>query len=199
MWQIMLQNLINHSFRSMNLDQYSFFLSVSVLFVGSLTIISLIGYILSSKFRKHIQNIPYFHFLKLIGFFAIFSTIAVLTYQLYYELEVCELCWWQRIFMFPIDIIVLVSLYYKTKNNHVIIGILAAFGTFFAGYHYYYHFRGWVLGELVTLPCSIGGLLPACTDNNGILQFGFITIPFMALVIFVAILWISYMAHRSKK
>ena len=183
----------------MTLDLYSFLLSISVLFVGSITILTFLGYIASGIFRNKIQNIPYFHFVKLIGFFAIFSTTAVLIYQLYFEVEVCELCWWQRIFMFPIDIVVLVSLYYKTRTNHVIIGILSAFGTFFAGYHYYYHFRGWVLGEAVSLPCSVGWLLPACTDNNGILQFGFITIPFMALVIFISILWISYIAQQSKK
>ena len=183
----------------MTLDTYSFLLSISVLLVGGITLLSFFGYILSNKIRTHIQNIPYFHIVKLIGFFAIFSTIAALTYQLYFELAVCELCWWQRIFMFPIDIIVLVSLYYKTKTNHVIIGSLSAFGIFFAGYHYYYHFRGWVLGEAVSLPCSVGGLLPACTDNNGILQFGFITIPLMALIIFITILWLSYVAHQSKK
>jgi disulfide bond formation protein DsbB len=183
----------------MSLDLYSYFLSISVLALGSVALLTLIGYITSTKVRTQIQSIPYFHIVKLIGFLAIFSTIGVLVYQLYYEVEVCELCWWQRIFMFPIDIIVLVSLYYKTRTNHVIIGILAAFGTFFAGYHYYYHFRGWVLGEIVSLPCSVGGLLPACTDNNGILQFGFITIPFMALIVFLTILWLSYVAHQTKK
>ena len=183
----------------MSLDLYSYLLSISVLTLGTIALLTLIGYIGSSQMRTKIQDIPYFHFVKLIGFLAIFSTIWVMIYQLYYELAVCELCWWQRIFMFPIDIIVLVSLYYKTKTNHVIIGIFAAFGTFFAGYHYYYHFRGWVLGEIVSLPCSVGGLLPACADNHGILQFGFITIPFMALVIFVTIGWMSYLAHQSKK
>ena len=183
----------------MTVDIYSFLLSLAVLGVGGITLVSFLGYVFSGTLRKKLQNISYFHFLKIIGFFAIFSTVAALTYQLYYELEVCELCWWQRIFMFPIDIIILVSLYYKTKTNHVITWILAAFGIFFAGYHYYYHFRGWVLGEAVTLPCSVGWLLPACTDNNGILQFGFITIPFMALVIFISIVWLSYLAHQSKK
>ena len=183
----------------MSLDLYSFLLSISVLALGSVMLVTMIGYVCSSQIRTRIQDIPYFHIVKLIGFLAIFSTIWVMIYQLHYELAVCELCWWQRIFMFPIDIIVLVSLYYKTKTNHIIIGILSAFGIFFAGYHYYYHFRGWVLGEIVSLPCSVGGLLPACTDNNGILQFGFVTIPFMALIVFMAILWLSYVAHQSKK
>jgi disulfide bond formation protein DsbB len=183
----------------MSLDIYSFLLSISVLALGSVMLITMIGYLCSTKIRTKIQNIPYFHIVNLIGFLAIFSTIAVFIYQLHYELEVCELCWWQRIFMFPIDIIVLVSLYYKTRTNHVIMGILSAFGIFFAGYHYYYHFRGWVLGEMVSLPCSVGGLLPACTDNNGVLQFGFVTIPLMALIVFLTILWLSYIAHRTKK
>lgn len=183
----------------MSLDLYSYLLSVAVLALGIITLITMVGYIISAGVRAKIQNIPYFHIVKLIGFLAISSTIGVLIYQLHYELAVCELCWWQRIFMFPIDIIVLVSLYYKTRTNHVIIGILSAFGVFFAGYHYYYHFRGWVLGEIVSLPCSVGGLLPACTDNNGILQFGFVTIPLMALLVFLTILALSYIAHQSKK
>ena len=183
----------------MAIDLYSYLLSMCVLALGLATLVTIVGYLSSSKIRTKIQNIPYFYFVKLIGFLAIFSTICVMIYQLYYELEVCELCWWQRIFMFPIDIIVLVSLYYKTRTNHVIIGMLSAFGIFFAGYHYYYHFRGWVLGEIVSLPCSVGGLLPACTDNNGILQFGFVTIPLMALIVFIAILWLSYVAHRLQK
>ena len=183
----------------MTLDLYSLLLSISVLALGTITLLILIGYIGSSQVRAKIQDIPYFRIVQFIGFLSIFSTIWVMIYQLYYELEVCELCWWQRIFMFPIDIIVLVSLYYKTRTNHMIIGILSAFGIFFAGYHYYYHFRGWVLGEIVSLPCSVGGLLPACTDNNGILQFGFVTIPLMALIVFIAILWLSYVAHQVKK
>lgn len=182
----------------MSLDIFSLILSVWVLIVATITVFSFIGYVISKNFRNKIKKIWYTHIMWGIGFLAIFSTIMVLVYQLGFALKVCELCWWQRIFMFPIDVIVLVTLYYQTKTNHVIIGILASFGTFFAGYHYYYHFRGWVLGEMVSLPCSIWGLLPACTDHSGVLQFGFITIPFMALVIFVTILWLSYLAHQKK-
>ncbi len=183
----------------MSLDLYSYLLAISILSVWALVLISLLGYMMNQQVRRKIQSISYFHIVKLIGFLTITATIAVMVYQLHYELEVCELCWWQRIFIFPIDIVVLVSLYHKTRTNHVIIAILALFGTFFAGYHYYYHFRGWVLGEAVSLPCSVGWLLPACTDNNGILQFGFLTIPGMALILLVTVLWLSYVAHRVQK
>jgi disulfide bond formation protein DsbB len=179
----------------MSVNLFSYILSVCILALGACTLLSVIAYICNNTFRQYIQGFSYTTYMYGIGFLAIVSTISVMVYQLYYTLEVCELCWWQRIFMFPIDIVVLVSLYYRVRTNHIITLILAAFGTFFAGYHYYYHFRGWVLGETVSLPCSVGGLLPACTDNNGIFQFGFITIPYMALTVFVSILVLSCYAH----
>jgi disulfide bond formation protein DsbB len=87
-----------------------------------------------------LQEVPYFTYLKIIGLIAIASTTFAMTYQLYYELDVCILCWWQRIFIFPIDIVILVSIWKKIRGNHIITGLLALGGTFFAGYHYYYHF-----------------------------------------------------------
>jgi hypothetical protein len=72
--------------------------------------------------------------------------------------------------------------------------VSSAIGLFFAGYHYYYHFQAFVLGRTVSLPCDLGGLLPACTESP-ILIFKFITIPFMAVVAFLAIFVLSAVAH----
>lgn len=102
--------------------------------------------------------------------------------------------------MFPIDIIVLSALANKITKIQKPISVLALFGTFFAGYHYYLHFQSWVLKNenVVSLtPCSVGGILPSCTDPAGVLLFGFLTIPFMALVIFLAILWLCFLAGKS--
>jgi disulfide bond formation protein DsbB len=113
-------------------------------------------YCFSKRFRNFAQNIPYFHYLKLIGTIAILSTTFAMIYQLYFELEVCILCWWQRIFIFPIDIIIIVSLWKKIRGNHIITGTLAGIGLFFALYHYYYHFMGHVMGFAVSMPCEVG-------------------------------------------
>ena len=59
----------------MSLDLYSYLLSISVLALGSVTLLTLIGYICSTKIGTKIQSIPYFHLVKLIGFLAILSTI----------------------------------------------------------------------------------------------------------------------------
>ena len=178
---------------------YSLILSLGVLGILAMTLISIMVFIFYSRWRKYLQEIPYFTYLKIIGTIAIASTTLAMIYQLYYELDVCILCWWQRIFIFPIDIVILVSIWKKIRGNHIITWLLALGGTFFAGYHYYYHFIWWVLKLPVFLPCEQGGLLPACTDHNGVLTFGFITIPFMSLVVLLAMMWLSFLAGTSRK
>jgi len=183
----------------LSIEYFSLFLSVGILATLALVVASAIGYAFSAKARDFLKSQNYSHYLKFIGFLSITGTLGALTYQFAYDLPVCVLCWWQRIFIFPIDIVILVSLFQKARGNHVITGILALIGSFFAGYHYYYHFIGWVMKQEVMLPCTIGGLLPSCTDNGGVLTFGFITIPFMALVLLISVVWLSFLAHKSTK
>ena len=59
----------------MTLDLYSLLLSISVLALGTITLLILIGYIGSSQVRAKIQDIPYFRIVQFIGFLSIFSTI----------------------------------------------------------------------------------------------------------------------------
>ncbi len=177
---------------------YSFMLSLGILAILFSTLLSFSLYIFSEKVRKNLQGIEYFSYLRIIGLIAISSTTFAMIYQLYYELDVCILCWWQRIFIFPIDVIILVSLWKKIRWNHLITGILSFGWLLFAGYHYYYHFLAWVLALPVVLPCEQGWLLPACTDNDGVLTFGFITIPFMSLVVLLTMIWLSFLASKAK-
>lgn len=109
----------------MEMTTYSLILSVGVLALLTITIISFFGYIFSEKVRKYLNSQDYFLYMKLIGTIAILSTTFALVYQLHYELLVCILCWWQRIFIFPIDIVVVVSLWKRTRGNHIITGLLA--------------------------------------------------------------------------
>ena len=119
---------------------YSLILSLGILGILFILIVSIVFFLCSSRWRTYLQEVPYFTYLKIIGLIAIASTTFAMIYQLYYELDVCILCWWQRIFIFPIDIVILVSIWKKIRGNHIITGLLALGGTFFAGYHYYYHF-----------------------------------------------------------
>jgi len=182
----------------MNLEQYSTLLSVVLVFLSLATIISIFGFIFSQKIREKLQSLDYFLYIKLIGLLSIIATISVLVYQFVYKTPVCEYCWWQRIFMFPIDFIVIGSLFNRIKKNEYVIAVLAIIGGTFAAVHYYFHYQVAVLENLLVLPCSSVGLIPSCTENS-ILIWGFITIPLMALVVFISIVWVAYLAWYSEK
>lgn len=149
-----------------------------------------IAYVVSPKIRAHILGHSYERYLAAIVAIGVVSVIGTLIFQLAYETPVCELCWWQRIFLYPTAVIALVALWYKTREAHVTIAILSAFGLWYALYHYYYHFQRFVLDNVLTLPCSYGGLMPACTDSP-ILVFGFATIPFMGIMVFGSLLMLA--------
>jgi len=182
----------------MTIDQYSLILSILTLLLGTATVFSIAGYFSSPKIRERFGTITYDTWLKLIGIFATIATLGALTYQFIYLTPVCLDCWWQRIFMFPLEIIVAVSLLTKNKLNHFVIGFMAAIGGLFSAHHYSEHFARYVLGSPSLEPCSplwsdpLCGLAPTVT-------FGFITIPFLALITFITIVWLSFLAYEKSK
>jgi disulfide bond formation protein DsbB len=179
----------------MTLELYS-----TILTIGSMGIfLSLFGLLVASLTTKFGKTLPsrirYEQYIALIAAISVASIIFSLTYQLVYETPVCELCWWQRIFLYPVSVISLVALWFRTRETHITTAILAGFGLYIACYHYYYHFQGYVLGKTLSIPCSFGGLLPACT-NSPILVFGFVTIPFMGIMVFGSFLILAWFAFK---
>ena len=150
-----------------------------------------------AEIRAKLQSIDYFVYIKLIGLFAIGATLGALTYQFAYKTPVCEYCWWQRIFMFPIDIVVLASIFLKIRKNQIITGVLAFIGLVFATVHYWYHYQSIILNRDVDSGCSIIGITPSCTESS-VLVFNFVTIPLMAVFVFISLIWLSFLAHRAK-
>ncbi len=182
----------------MNIHTYSVILTIGSIgiFLG---LLGLLVWSLTTKSGKHFVNtIRYEQFLALIAAISVASITFSLIYQLVYETPVCELCWWQRIFLYPLSVITLVALWFRTRETHVTVAILSSLGFYVACYHYYYHFQGYVLGKTLTLPCSYGGLLPACTTSK-ILVFGFSTIPFMGVMVFGSFLILAYLAFKANK
>jgi disulfide bond formation protein DsbB len=169
--------------------------------------IALVAYFISPAVRAKILQFEYTTFLLSIGLIASISTIAVLIYQFVYDAKVCELCWWQRIGMFPIEIIAATTLLsastlgdatHRAENiAHRSIAVLALFGGSIAAWHCYEHVRSFVFGLVSNLPCSAVGLTPACSESP-ILVFGFMTIPGMALCAFISLLVLCFFAEKSR-
>lgn len=182
----------------MTIDQYSVLVSLGLFAIAGALVAALILYAIAPSVRTFVKRQRYETYIALLALLSLGSIIGAFVYQLMYLTPVCELCWWQRIFLFPISIIGAVAFWYRTREAHVTIAIMALFGLFYSSYHYYYHFQGLVLGNTLALPCSSGGLLPACTESP-ILTFGFITIPFMGILVFSSMLILAFFAHKKAR
>lgn len=181
------------------LDIYSHILALGAIVVAVASLFLILAYALSASWRRKISSLSYEKYMVSIWILSLTSTLAVLLYQYAYGLLVCELCWWQRIFMFPIEFVVFWSLMRKIRGNEAIIMSLSAFGIFFASYHYYLHFQSWVLKQAISTPCEMWGILPSCADPAGVVLWGFLTIPFMALLVFLSIFALAWLSGKAKK
>lgn len=101
----------------------------------------------------------------------------------------CALCWYQRIFMFPLAIIFLVGLFPFDKNVVKYALPLAAAGWLVALYHTLLH--SGVIPESLA-PCRQG---VSCTEVY-IALFGFISIPMLSLMAFSSIIALLVLLRR---
>lgn len=97
----------------------------------------------------------------------------------------CKLCWYQRIFMYPLVPLLVIALWKKDRNIAVYVLALSVIGMLVAAHHY---------GEQVALalqpvaddslvPCDASGV--SCAKTEIRFTFGFITLPMMAFTAFL--------------
>ena len=95
------------------------------------------------------------------------------------RLPPCVLCWYQRICMYPLAVVASVGLLQRDTGVVRYAWPFAAIGLGLAVYHNLLYYG--VIPESIT-PCSEGA---SCTERQ-IEWFGFVSIPLMALLAFVA-------------
>lgn len=134
------------------------------------------------------------YFTLLVSFVAMAGS---LTFSEVLNFTPCILCWYQRIIMYPMVLFSLLAILWKDKHMAYYLFIFGLLGALIAGYHY--------LGQIdenTTLPCPAVGYSAACSDAF-FMEFGYITIPMMALTAFVLIAILSLNAKlveiRGKK
>ncbi|MGI9051820.1 MAG: disulfide bond formation protein B [Ilumatobacteraceae bacterium] len=92
----------------------------------------------------------------------------------------CRLCWFQRIAMYPLVVILLVAALRRDRDVRWYVVPLAVVGALVSTYHYLVEWRPSLEGGA----CGVG---PSCADI-WFRQLGIVTLAFMALSGFVAIL-----------
>lgn len=120
------------------------------------------------------------------------ATLGSLYFSEVRQYEPCELCWYQRILMYPL--VLILGIAYVQKNAKIAVTSLAfsIIGICISGYHY-------SIQKLDFMQASA----PACgrvpCTGQYINYFGFITIPFLALIAFILIAVSSALVLKSLK
>lgn len=104
----------------------------------------------------------------------------------------CPLCWWQRIFMYPLAIVLLVSLIKKELQVRIYGITLATIGALIALYHY-------GVQRLPLLAGTAECLGDASCSTMYLGYWGFYSIPLMALTAFVAVIVLLALFHPREK
>lgn len=106
------------------------------------------------------------------------------------KFEPCELCWYQRILMYPMVIILGIAVVKKDERISFYTMILSVIGALISLYHYSIQKIPFMADNAVSC-----GRIP-CTGQY-INWFGFVTIPFLALVAFLIIFVCSLLIWKQ--
>ncbi|WP_146547492.1 disulfide oxidoreductase [Rummeliibacillus suwonensis] len=106
--------------------------------------------------------------------------------------EPCKLCWYQRILMYPLVIILAVAYVQKNARIAVTSAIFSCLGTCIALYHY-----GIQKVPALQESAISCGRVPCTSDY--INWLGFITIPLLSLVAFILIAGTSFYMLKTLK
>lgn len=101
----------------------------------------------------------------------------------------CEFCWYQRIVMYPLAILLLVGVLSRRRLDTRFIVALAAIGLPLSIYHYQL--------QLFPEQGKVCNGIISCSDHN-VDQFGFVSIPFMAGAGFLSILLLQLAEWRVR-
>ncbi len=133
------------------------------------------------------------HGMLLAFIIALASTAGSLFYSQYVGFDPCELCWLQRIFMYPLVVLLGLALIKKDRNIVDYALSLSLIGFLIALYQNFMYFNNGGLNAL----CETFGIGVSCVKRY-VFEFGYVTIPMMALTAFSLII-IFLMISKTQK
>jgi disulfide bond formation protein DsbB len=148
-------------------------------------------------FAQKIKPYTMSHILPYILHFAFLQSLVATLASIYIgeilKFYPCELCWYQRITMFPVPVILGIALYRHDKNAHFYALPFAVVGALIALYHTILYYKTPVEQAY---SCALG---ESCTTRfTGI--FSILPIPLLSLVAFGLIsVCLVYLAYQSQK
>ncbi|MGE8205060.1 disulfide oxidoreductase [Heyndrickxia sp. NPDC080065] len=104
----------------------------------------------------------------------------------------CKLCWYQRILMYPLTIIIGMSVFRRDYRISIYIAVLSGIGMITSLYHY-------SIQKVPFLSSHAPACGPISCTGEYINWLGFITIPFLALIAFIIIFISSIIVFKLSK
>jgi len=173
---------------------FAFFTLISDIFI-----ILFLGLGLYQKFNKNkyrlYSNINIYLKEKYLLFAFVISLAAMLGSLYYSEIlgyNPCKLCWLQRIFIYPQTFLFGVALIIKDRKIAIYSIVLSFFGGLIASFHYWLQ-----ISNTLSFSCDVIGNSSSCTEKF-FLQFGYITIPVMALTVFILLIILGFYSFERK-
>ncbi|PEC90974.1 disulfide oxidoreductase [Bacillus cereus] len=124
-------------------------------------------------------------------FISLFSTVISLSFSKIFGFIPCELCWYQRILMYPLVFIIFITIYKENQNEKSYILPFSILGLFISFYH-----------VLIQKIPTLSNIMP-CTESvpcnvDYLNWFGFITIPLLAFIAFLLITILTCLKTNNK-
>lgn len=150
------------------------------------------------RFVGQYQGQSPFEFLRgmtlwLAGLVALFGMLGSLYLSEIAHLPPCRLCWFQRIAMYPLAVILLMAAYRKDSMVRLYGATIAVIGAGIAIYHRFIQLNP----DLESGSCAATGV--SCSEPL-IEKFGFVTIPYMsfsAFALILTLLWADRINART--
>ncbi|MGE6260383.1 disulfide oxidoreductase [Heyndrickxia sporothermodurans] len=123
---------------------------------------------------------------------SIFAMLGSLYFSEIRHFVPCELCWFQRILMYPLTILIGISVFRKEYQLSIYTAVLSGIGLLTSLYHY-------SIQKIPFLNTHAPSCGPVSCTGEYINWLGFMTIPFLALIAFILIFISSIIVYRYSK
>ncbi|MES3005112.1 MAG: disulfide bond formation protein B [Patescibacteria group bacterium] len=162
-----------------------FTLLSNLLFVGVL-----LGMAFNSTFKNKVLELINKYILQIMFTLTASAVVGSLAYSNIVGFPPCELCWAQRILLFPQALVFFIAM---LKGNRSVIKYMLPLTFIGIAIAFYQSLAHWGINSSGLDCVSVGG---DCAKVY-VLEYGYITIPFMSLTIFVYMAVVSLLYLRS--
>lgn len=169
-------------------ENFSTIFALLTIFTQAVIVFAIVYFFILKKDWKFVSK----NAVLLAFIYAFAGTVGSLIYSDVIGFDPCKLCWIQRIFMYPQFIILATALVIKDKKAWAYPLVLSSIGILVSIYHYYLQLGGGGFTK-----CAVVGQSASCSERM-VWEFGYVSIPMMALTAFAALIVLALIAKKHE-